>query len=371
MSDLCTNIDTIISLYASLQAQVQTPDYVASPTEAAALKRLKESGIPLVAKKRRCQSETQSNKKARTNKAETCRDMSRKSEAELDRIADDRIDALLPDKLPPGLTPHKLLELLLRPIALDTVEAENSLILEMACGFTVSEAGWDMILTAAGVHSDQKLTIQTSAAAAAAKVPGQAVPLVTAESNILSFIKINFADSYAAGRILLCETLFTQRAWIKLCNVEKGVHNRELFIAQNPTLFATDKTNGEKHQELMPDGKHWTSMSQFLRKERESLTRARNQASNFVQVFGLAAIIHPAVSIDSLSSRKLDLVRISKRLHVALQKRPELRREIEARADGNLNVIREFVAGLVGVDNKEPMRKYFTDFPSHVPLYNY
>jgi hypothetical protein len=92
--------------------------------------------------------------------------------------------------------------------------------------------------------------------------------------------------------------------------------------------------------------------------------------SDFSQ-FGFAAVIHPAASIDSLGRRTPTLSRVSRRLHLALAKRPELRREIESRADANLNVIREFVRGIVVVENKDPVREYFTDFPKRVPLYKY
>jgi hypothetical protein len=85
----------------------------------------------------------------------------------------------------------------------------------------------------------------------------------------------------------------------------------------------------------------------------------------------LAAVIHPAVSISSLGRRALTLSRVSKRLHIALQKRPELRREIEARADANLKVIHDFVSGMVVAENKDPVCRYLTAFPSRVPPYKY
>ncbi|KAJ7440484.1 hypothetical protein B0H11DRAFT_2099199 [Mycena galericulata] len=367
-SDLCTNVDTLLSLYETLTNQIKNTN-IRSPTETAAIQRLKDYGIPLAPKKRRSEGETEPKKRSKTDTGNnTAR---KKTNAQLDDIADERIKALLPDTLPPALTPDEFVELLLNPTDLATPEDENDILLDMMRGFAAPETGWGPILTAAGVHPDQKVTIQTAIAAAAAKVPGEAVALVTAESNLLSLIKTNCVDNYAAGRILLCETMFTQQAWNKLSNTQRGAHNRDLYIAQNPTLFDPGEADEEKHKALSQDGKHWEIMNKFLRNDRERLTTARNQISNLGQVFGLAAVIHPAASVDSFGRRAVNISRVCKRLHLALEKRPELRREIEARADGNLNVIREVVSGMVVAENKDAVRKYFTDFLSRVPPYKY
>jgi hypothetical protein len=62
MGDLCSNIDTFLALHAILTTQLENPVLPPSSPEAAAIKRLKESGIPLVPLKRR-KGETNSNKK--------------------------------------------------------------------------------------------------------------------------------------------------------------------------------------------------------------------------------------------------------------------------------------------------------------------
>ncbi|KAJ6611633.1 hypothetical protein B0H10DRAFT_2223919 [Mycena sp. CBHHK59/15] len=353
MGDLCSNINTFIALHAILTTELENPDFQPSSPEAAAIKRLKDSGIPLVPLKRR-KGGTSSGKKA---KKDTAKDDTppKKTEADLDKIADDRIQALLPDKLPPPLTPQELIKLVLHPTALATQEEEDAFVLQMMRGFAAPEGTWTSILTAAGLHSNQKVTIKTTTAAAAAEVPGQPVSLVTAESNLFSLIKTTRADTYAAERIMLCEAMCTQPAWRKLNNNDKGAHNRKLYMAQNPKLFDADKTDAQKHKMLTRGGEHWKPMSEFLRNDRELLTRGRNQVFLLGQVFGLAAIIHPATSIDSLGRRTPTLSRVSRRLHLALAKHPELRREIEARADANLNVIREFVRGIVVVENKDPV----------------
>ncbi|KAJ7300453.1 hypothetical protein DFH08DRAFT_908521 [Mycena albidolilacea] len=368
MADLCSTVDTLIALHATLTTQLQDPARQLSSPEAAAIKRLKESGIPL--KRRKGKGETQPKKKP---KKDTTKDDTppKKTEADLDEIADDRIQALLPDKLPPPLTPEELVKLVLHPTALATPEEEDAFLIQMMRGFAAPEGSWTSILSAAGLHSTQKVTIKTVTTNAAAETPGQPVSLVTAESNILSLIKTTRADTYAAERILLCQTMSTQPAWHNLNHNDRGVHNRELYIAQHPQLFDADQTDAQKHKMLTRNGEHSTAMNDFLRKDREPLSRARNQVFYFGRVFGFAAVIHPAASLDSLGRRTPTLTRVSRRLHLALAKRPELRSEIQARADANLSVIREFVRGIVVVDNKDAVREFFTEFPQRVSLYDY
>ncbi|KAJ7707259.1 hypothetical protein B0H16DRAFT_1633670 [Mycena metata] len=284
------------------------------------------------------------------------------------------------------MTADMFVQRLMNPKPVRTPEDEDQVILEMACGFAAPEdpSDWDTILLEAGIHSEQKMTIQTITAIAAAKVPGQPIPLVAAESNILSFVKTTCANTYAAERVLICETMYTQCGWNKLPVATKAVHNRALFIAQNPVLFDKCKTDDEKQKEL--DAKHTCAHAKFLKNDRDQLTRWRNQVSNLGQVvrsplfallcfnfflqFGLAAVLHPAISIGSLRQRGT-LLRVSGRLHVALMKRPELRQEIQARAAANLSVLCGFVQGIVVAEDKESVRKYFAEFPTRHHMYNY
>jgi hypothetical protein len=53
-----------------------------------------------------------------------------------------RIQALLPDRLPPPLTPDELVSLLLQPKALAMPEEEDTFILQMMRGFAAPEATW-------------------------------------------------------------------------------------------------------------------------------------------------------------------------------------------------------------------------------------
>ncbi|KAJ7790074.1 hypothetical protein B0H14DRAFT_3161604 [Mycena olivaceomarginata] len=312
--DLCTTIDTFITLHGTLTTQLGTPNLQLSSPDAAAIKRLKDSGIPLVPRKQR-KGETKSAKKAKkgTNKEDT----PPKTKADLDQVADARIQALLPDKLPPLISPQELVDLVLHPTALATPEEEDAFVLQMMRGFAAPERTWMSILTAAGLHSTQKVTIKTVTDNAANEVPGELVPLVTAES------------------------------------------------------FDAVESDAHKHAMLTRSGEHWDSMNNFLRNDREPLSRARAQVFHFARVFGLAAIIHPGASLDSLGRRTPTLSRVSKRIHLALANRPELRSEIEARADANLDVIREFLRGIVVAKNKDPVREYLTDFLRHVSLYEY
>ncbi|KAJ7738589.1 hypothetical protein B0H16DRAFT_1570151 [Mycena metata] len=371
MSDLCANINALLSLHAAVTTQLQS-DHHPSADEADALLRLKNSGILVPKKRPRAKKgETQSKaKKAKTGTSETDKDpTSQRSEPELDEIADQRIDHILPEKLPPAITPQELIELLLRKHVVTTLGAEDDFLRDLLCGFASPEEGWASFLTNSGLHSDQKVTTETVTTAAAAKVPGQVIPLIDSESNILSLIKTNSATSYANERILLCEMVVTQQAWMKLEIPAKTIHNRDLFVAQNPKLFNADQTPENKRE--MANTTHKDVLDQFLRQEQNPLVLARNRVSNLAQVFGLAAIIHPAASFHLFSQKAVTLTRVCKRLHLALIQRPELRREIQARADMNLNVLREFVAGMVVAEQKDSVRKYFTDLTTRVPLYNY
>ncbi|KAJ7445562.1 hypothetical protein B0H11DRAFT_2249452 [Mycena galericulata] len=369
MADICTNVEALLALQATLTAQLENAEDPPSTPEVAALKRLKDAGIKVgPPKKPRKGDNSKPTEKKQASKAPI---QPKSTEIELDNIADERIAALLPEILPPPLTAQELVNLLLHPPALSTAEEEDAFVVQMMRGFASPDGSWTDLLTAAGLHSNQTVSIHTATAAAAAQVPGQPLSLVTTESNLLSFIKSARADTYATGRILLCEIMCSQPAWNQLSNIERGVHNREVFMAQNPTFFDADKTKAEKHTMLTRNGDHYKAMTAFLKNDREPLTRARNQVFNFGQVFGFGAIIHPAASLESLGRRTPTLSRVSGRLHLALAKRPELRSEIEARGPANLNVVREFVRGLVVPENKDPVREYFTDFHLRLPVYKY
>ncbi|KAJ7859614.1 hypothetical protein B0H14DRAFT_3135099 [Mycena olivaceomarginata] len=349
--DLCTTIDTFIALHRTLTTQLGTPNLQPSSPEAAAIMRLKDSGIPLVPRKQR-KGEMKSAKKAKkgTNKARLyLEDTPPKIKADLDQVADTRIQALLPDKLPPPISPQELVDLVLHPTALAMPEEEDTFVLQMTRGFAAPERTWMSILTTADLHSTQKVTIKTVTDNAANEVPGKPVPLVTAES-----VHTTRANLYAAERILLCETLCTQTAWQQLNNIKREF-----------------TTTSSRHAD--PRGEHWDLMNDFLRNDREPLSRARAQVFHFARVaqFGLAAIIHPGASLDSLGRRTPTLSRVSKRIHRALANCPELPSEIKARADANLDVIREFLRGIVVAENKDPVREYLTDFLRHVSLYEY
>ncbi|KAJ7241229.1 hypothetical protein B0H12DRAFT_46671 [Mycena haematopus] len=212
MSDLCINIETLLAIYATITAQLQ--DHNPSPPEVIALEQLKASGIRVPSKKRKREGETRPNKKAQADKTDKENTPIPKTEKELDQIADDRINALLPDTLPPPMTAQEFVQCLIDPKAVITQEDEDKVVLEMACGFAAPEdpSGWEPILKDAGIHSDQKVTIQTTIAAAAAKVLGQPMSLVAAESNLLSLVKTASVDTYAVERVLICETMYTQRS---------------------------------------------------------------------------------------------------------------------------------------------------------------
>ncbi|KAJ7489505.1 hypothetical protein FB451DRAFT_1167172 [Mycena latifolia] len=291
MGNLCKNIHTFLAVHALLANQLQNPNPQPSSPEAAAIERLKDSGIPL------------SNKKP---KRDTCK-------------------VLLPHQLPPLLTPQELVNFVLHLMALATPEEEDAFVVKMMHGFAAPEGTWTLILTATGLHSNQKVTIKTATATATAEVPGQPVSLVTAESP----------------------------TWHKLNTNNKGVHNRELFMAQIPKLFDADKTDTQKHKMLMHSSEHLKPMNEFLCNDCEPLTYMHNQAFHFGQVFGFAAVIHPTASIDSLGCRILTLSHISRRLHLALAKCPKLHHEIKARANANLNVIHKFLHGIIIVESKE------------------
>jgi hypothetical protein len=199
-------------------------------------------------------------------------------------------------------------------------------------------------------------------------------------------IHTTHADGYAATRIMLAETTATQAAWNKLATKQRGRHNRDLFIAKNPSIFDADQTDTDKHTALARDGIHYPLYQAFIRNDREPLSRSRNQISDLCKMvrtpllylsrsqflqFGLAAIIHPATSLDSLGRRTVSLTRMGRRLHVALSQRPELRCEIEARADGNLKVIRELLRGMVVGADKDAVWEYFEDLIQRVTFYSY
>ncbi|KAJ6620624.1 hypothetical protein B0H10DRAFT_1945921 [Mycena sp. CBHHK59/15] len=286
---------------------------------------------------------------------------SRKTEAELDEMTDERIQSLLPDLLPPPLSLPELIQLVLNPNTLSMPEEENAFVVEMMRGFSAPEATLTSALTAAGLHSNQKVNIQTATTAAIAEVPGEPVSLVLAESHLFSLIKTLRTDSYAAEHIILCETMCTQQAWNKIGTQEKGTHNRELYMAQNPHRFDDNQTDADKHKMLTCSGELWPAMKELLRKDREPLTTSY---SNFLQ-FGFAAVIHPSTSIASLGRRTPTLSHVSQRLHLALANHPDLRREIEGRADANLHILREFMRSIVVAENKDAVREYITDFPQH------
>ncbi|KAJ7734512.1 hypothetical protein DFH07DRAFT_967634 [Mycena maculata] len=366
MSDLCGDIERLIDTYNIVVTQLADPDRAPSTPEKKALKRLLDTGIKIKAPKAK-----KATKKKATKDKDTDNPPPKKTDAELDQIADERILALLPDKLPPPLTPQDLIQLILHPSQLTTPAEQDDFLQQAMRGFAAPEGSWTPILTAAGLHSNQRVTVSTVTAAATAAVPGDTIPLVTVEDKLLSFIKTTGADFYATTRIVLCETMCTQATWSELSNVQKGAHNRELFIAQNPSLFDDALTHAQKHAKLTRGGELLADMNRFLRNDREPLTRARTQIYNLGQVFGFAAIIHPAASLDSLGRPTAALSRISARLHLGLNKRPDLCREIEARAAGNLNVIRELLRGLVVIDDKDAVREYLTDYRERVTFYRY
>ncbi|KAJ7232469.1 hypothetical protein B0H12DRAFT_1076840 [Mycena haematopus] len=288
MSDLCSNIDALLELHEK---------------EAAAVKRLKDRKIPFGPNKRR-KGKSSSSKESKEDK--------------------DKEDERL-----------------------STPDAEDAFMVEMMRGFAPPEQSWSPILTEFSLHSNQKVSIRAATAAAAAAVPGQPISLLAAESQLFSLVRTTRADAYAAGRVVLCETIATNPAWNAMSNAEKAVHNRELFMVQNPRLFAEYTTNAQKHKTLTRHGKHEKAMKSFLRNEREPLSRTRNQVYNFARVFGLSAIIHPAASMDTLGRHTPSLSLVSQRLHNALEDRADLRLEIKARAAGNLEVILELLAAVV------------------------
>ncbi|KAJ7191914.1 hypothetical protein B0H12DRAFT_1226967 [Mycena haematopus] len=353
MNDLCSNIDALLELHEKVMAQLEHPLLLPTTPEAAAVKRLKDRKIPFGPNKRR-KGKSSSSKESKEDKDKEDED-DPTSEVDPDEAADERIQAFLPDTLPPPLSPKELLNLILHPKRLSTPDAEDAFMVEMMRGFAPPEQSWSPILTEFSLHSNQKVSIRAATAAAAAAVPGQPISLLAAESTTR-------ADAYAAGRVVLCETIATNAAWNAMTNAEKAVHNRELFMAQNPQLFAEYTTNAQKHKTLTRHGKHEKAMKSFLRNEREPLSRTRNQVDNFARVFGLSAIIHPAASMDTLGRHTPSLSLVSQRLHNALEDRADLRLEIKARAAGNLQVILELVRGIVVREDKDDVREYFHDF---------
>ncbi|KAJ6557138.1 hypothetical protein B0H10DRAFT_2240910 [Mycena sp. CBHHK59/15] len=317
LSNLCTEVEDYMRLHEKITRVLQDPNHHPTSPEAAALKRLQESGTLQPVKRRKTQVQKGKPKDGQKKPKDPA--PVPKTDEELDEIADKRLEAILPTRLAPPHSPQELLELLKRPRTSFKPEDEESLFRGLLRGFSSPDGdNWSTILTADGLHSKQRTTIQTATAAAAAEDPTNPKSLVDSENSILAFQKSTRADSYAADRILLAELIRTQPAWLALTKSDKGIHNRDLFILQHPTHFPIHKTREEHHQMLTQNNELETALRKWTRSTREPLTRARNQIYNLYLVFGMAAIIHPAVSLDTIGRKAESLSRLSIRMPAAL-----------------------------------------------------
>ncbi|KAJ7843506.1 hypothetical protein B0H14DRAFT_2585649 [Mycena olivaceomarginata] len=307
MSELCATselriiVDAIIPLFVTLLAQLESLD----PSD---LGRLADAGItqPRPSKKAPKKAPT---KGPKLDQVKDNSETSRRTEAELDKEADDRILALLPKKLGPPMPNDELIDFIIDPPPIKTQEDENRLIVQIMNGFdTAPDGGYELLLAARGLHYSQRVTLETTISASADKVPDRPVPFVNAES-----------------------------AWKLLNKATKGVHNHEVYMAQNPGLFPAEQelTDEQKHAKLLQEGSTLKeNFEKWLHGERETLTRACNQICNLVQV-----------------------------------ERLDLRQEIQARAEANVEIVRDLVASMVVAEDKKHMHAYFTKFPTDFPLY--
>ncbi|KAJ7903753.1 hypothetical protein B0H14DRAFT_2554995 [Mycena olivaceomarginata] len=112
------------------------------------------------------------------------------------------------------------------------------------------------LLAAHGLHYSQRVTLETTIAASAVKVPGQPVPFVDTESTIFSQRKTNSVTPCASDCVLLSEMAYSLRAWNRLNYATRGVHNHEVYMAQNPGLFPSELelTDEQKHAKLLQEG---------------------------------------------------------------------------------------------------------------------